>query len=145
MSRPALPSLRGASANDSPAPAAEGGWNLPGWNKLVGEAKPLTKTEADLLRPGLHKALKAYWRYSDEAITHTNRERAEARIWREIDDEDTATLVALLLTTSMRSVAAAQIVRGISGLWRYVEVGVILGPRFYQTVRFYAEHGGLAL
>ena len=132
----------------SPEPES-GGFELPGFLKkarqLAEDIKPLTAREAAAVRDGMVKAFMRFWKYGDEAISATNAERAEAHIWTKIDQRDTEIIVDFLIERGKESAAAAQIARGISNIWNYYAVGLILGPRFVQSFKFYAEHGGFTL
>lgn len=143
---PATPPPAQKSRPSMPAPS---GADLPAWLKKRQEAmariKPLTQAEAQKLRVSFIRSLKAFWGYADEGITYSNRQRAEAHIWRKVDDEETEMLADWLIDAALRSAPVAQMVRGVSRIWDYYAVGLILGPRFIETWRFYAAHGGFSL
>lgn len=88
------------------------------------------------------ESLRTVWKQTDELITNTNKQKADAFIWQTIDDEDTTFLADCILGAGMRMPIAAYAVRKIAESWNYYRAGVILLPRFVSTWRFYAEHGG---
>jgi hypothetical protein len=97
------------------------------------------------LRGNLTEGLKAFWVGTDQVISFTNKAKAEAYIWQDIDDDDTAFLAEGILRMAMRHKAAAAAVRGIAQSSYMLRTGAILLPRFIQTVQFYATNGGLML
>lgn len=111
----------------------------------------LSKTEAAMLRPFLLDAVRGYSDELDNWISRTNRAKTQIApehdnlIWSDLEDREIETLVDGMLIVGQRNKQAAAAVRGIARTWRMVEAGLILGPRFLKTVRFYADNGGLAL
>lgn len=111
----------------------------------------LSKTEAAILRPFLIDAVRGYSDELDNWISRTNRAKTQIApehdnlIWSDLEDREVETLVDGMLIIGQRNKQAAAAVRGIARTWRMVEAGLILGPRFIKTLRFYADNGGLAL
>ncbi|HLZ25046.1 MAG TPA: hypothetical protein VKQ30_23235 [Ktedonobacterales bacterium] len=142
-------SAAGAAPGTHPEPSRPSGFELPGFFKrakeLAEDIKPLTAAESKRLRESTVRSFMQFWRLADEGISATNARRAEAHIWRQVDREETELVVDFLLSKALESAPAAQIVRGIANIWDYYAVGLILGPRFYKTFRFYADHGGVSL
>jgi hypothetical protein len=152
----ALPARAGAPAPTPTRPPRQpdavgipSGADFPRWLAQLGRGaaavKPLAEAEAARLRTSVIRSLTAFWAYADEGITYTNRQRAEAQIWRRVDAEETALLADWLIEHGKRSAMVAQMVRGVSRVWDYYAVGLILGPRLVETWRFYAAHGGFSL
>lgn len=112
------------------------------WADWLKNVPTLTAQEAGEMRASLIEALRTVWKNADDLITRTNRQKAEAWIWQSIDDEDTAFLADGILAAGMRMPVAAYAVRKISESWGYYRAGVILLPRFVQSVQFYGAHGG---
>ena len=107
--------------------------------------KPLTQKEANELLPKMKDIIKAFGKYMDQGITQTNRERAEAKIWRTLDAEEIDVIATHLVEMAQGSKLVATAVRRVTNGWRLLQLGLITGPRFWQTVAFYREHGGFAL
>ena len=132
-----------------PAIPTPSGADVPAWLKKRGQVlaqiKPLTDAEAARLRASFLRSIQTFWEYADEGITATNKQRAEARIWRKIDDVETELLADWLIDNAKRSAPVAQMIRGVSRIWDMYAVGLILGPRFVETFRFYSQHGGFSL
>jgi len=112
---------------------------------FIGDVKPLDAKEAASLETNLITALHAIFMGADQIISMTNQRKSDAYIWQGIDDEDCRFLVSGLLRVAQKSPAAAWAVRGISETSTMLRTGMILLPRFMQTVQFYAENGGLVL
>jgi len=81
----------------------------------------------------------------DDLITNTNKQHAEAAIWSTIDREDNEFLADALLRAATKDPAVAWAVRGIAESSAWLRAGIITVPRFFDMLRFYKEHGGLAL
>lgn len=105
----------------------------------------LTQDEANTLRPFLLEAVRTYSDYADDAITHSNRDHVTAEIWSTMDDKEIACVVDTLLMGGRKSAQIAFVAREMVRLWRMVQVGVILIPRWFKTMRFYTENGGFGL
>lgn len=142
---------RAAPVAAEPQPAEPAGPDFPGFEmpaflrQFVEDVKPLTQREGAALRESTVNAFMRFWHYGDDAISATNAQRAQAHIWRKVDREETEILVDFLIERGLKHAAAAQITRGVAHLWNYYAVGLILGPRFIETFRFYVDHGGFAL
>lgn len=101
----------------------------------------LSTSEVTRYQEPLYRFLRQCWKYADETISSTTRDRTESHIWRTIDADDTQAIVSFLLRQGQQSAAAAQIVRGMATAWENYRVALILGPRVGQTVTHYAHHG----
>lgn len=109
------------------------------------DTAPLSLDEATGAKPMMVNALKKFWQGTDDFISATNRQKAEAIIWQLIDDEDTEYLVDRLLGAGMVSRPVAAAVRGIARSYHLLNTGMILLPRFMASVQFYSQHGGFSL
>lgn len=106
---------------------------------------PLSAEEAANIREEVIFGLEQLERGIDEIISHTNKAQAEAAIWSTIDREDNEFLADALLNAALKDPAVAWAVRGIVHANAMLRAGIITLPRFVETVRFYREHGGIAL
>lgn len=105
----------------------------------------LTPEEASTFRPVVIECLTQYTDWLDDGISHTNRKRTPAVIWSSMDDSEITVLADALLTYARKHAAGALFVRKVVVGWSYVRVGLIIAPRFFATMQFYAENGGFAL
>jgi transcriptional regulator with XRE-family HTH domain len=110
-----------------------------------GEEKPLSADEAKAIRQDLMDGLEAIERGTDTVISNTNKEKAPAVIWQSIDDEDNGFLADQLISMGMRYKPVAWAARGIAHSSRLLRAGMILFPRFWETVQFYADNGGVVV
>lgn len=85
------------------------------------------------------------FKYADQFITMTNAEKAEAKIWSMIDDEDIAVLVSVVMDGAKQSKILATGVRKITKQYRLLRIGLITAPKLYETAAFYKLHGGFVL
>jgi len=104
--------------------------------------KVLAELEANELRDTLIKALKGACETADEGISLSNRRGAEATIWRTIDDEEIGVIADYLIEQGKQHAAAAALVRSTVDLWKRWNIALILGPRVWDTGKFYADNGG---
>lgn len=107
--------------------------------------KPLSASEAKDLEPKVKGMLSFIFRYTDKGISVTNRERAKAEIWQDIDDEDLDIIATHLVDMAKASRVVATAVRKLSNSYRLLQIGLITTPRFIQTAQFYSQHGGFSL
>lgn len=107
--------------------------------------KPLDVDEASAIREDVIYGLEQLEAGVDEIISNTNKAREEAAIWSTIDREDNEFLADGLIHWALKDPAVAWAVRGIAHSSNLLRAGVILLPRFVESVRFYASHGGLTL
>lgn len=121
------PSRRGRRAKDAGAPQKA--------------SKPLTASEANDLKAQLVDLLAQGLEDSDKLISHTNADKAEAAIWSTIDDREIEILADAWIDWGKSSVQGARIVKLVVSQWKKYQVAIILGPRFMETINFYAEHG----
>lgn len=82
---------------------------------------------------------------ADEALTKTNRHKAEAEIWSTMDDSDIETLADTMLQLGKRSSIAAGAVRMTAQGYLNIRALFIIAPRLYETVKWYPEHGGFGI
>ena len=85
------------------------------------------------------------FRYMDEGITATNREKAKAVIWSDMDDDDIDVFVEVIIGSAKKSRIVATAVRQVSKSYAMLRLGIITGPRFMATVKHYQNHGGFVL
>lgn len=105
----------------------------------------LTEKEAKEYREKFSGVLLTIFRYVDMGITNTNRDRATAYIWQDIDDEDLGVLVQVLVEGAKKSRIVATAVKQVSKAHTLLKVGAITAPKFMATVDHYKSHGGFAL
>lgn len=101
----------------------------------------LSPEEAGAFRPVLIDCLTQYTDWLDDAITHTNRKGADAEIWSTMTTDEITILADAMLAYGRKHVLGAIATRQIVVSWGYVKIGVIVAPRFFATMRFYAENG----
>jgi hypothetical protein len=115
-----------------------------------GEMKALTQTEAKELRRPMLDALRSYLDWTDQAIWLTGkRTRKEDQpedwaIWGDMTDLELSTIVDTWLSAGERNPIVAASVRSTVYLWKRLQVGIILAPRFRKMFAFYVEQGGMA-
>lgn len=120
-------------------------------NLLKKGATRLSQFEADTLRPILIEALTTYSEEADRVISRTNRahtelsEEAGNLIWSTLEPQEIETLVDGMLIIGQKQGHVAYAIRETARLYKLLEVGLILVPRFLATLQFYAQNGGLAL
>jgi hypothetical protein len=105
------------------------------------ERKPLTEMEAKALKPQLISALLDYFGYADEILYATVKGHPRVEIWGTIDEEECGVLVDALIARGKKSAAGAAQVVALVESYRHLKVGLILAPRFYQTMRLYLDNG----
>jgi hypothetical protein len=103
----------------------------------------LTASEATQLRPKLIQALLGSSESLDDLLTTTNRRHAQAEIWSTMDQQDAETLADALLMFGRKSAIGAGIVRGVAQGYLGFRALTILGPRLWQTAKWYPENGGI--
>lgn len=109
------------------------------------DEKPLTQKEAGELLPKVRGMLQFVFKYADTGISVTNKDRAQATIWRAIDDEDMDIIAGHFVDMAKASRIVATAVRRMSNSYRLLQIGVITAPRFMQTAQFYSQHGGFSI
>lgn len=105
-------------------------------------ARVMSQREADKVKGDLADLIQDAGDYLDWGLTHANRAGAESAVWA-FDDEEAAKLADVWLSRARKSAAAAASVRYVLNQWAYVQVAMLLGGRFIETVTFVAENGGL--
>ena len=106
------------------------------------DTNPITEKEGKELLPQIVSALQQVFKYADLGITHTNAERAEAYIWQTIDPEDCKAIAELLIDAGKKNRLIATGVRRVAMSYKLLQVGIITIPRFIESYRHYADHGG---
>lgn len=112
---------------------------------MLGELYSLSGDEATSLTDPLVRGFLKFWELSDQAIGWTNARHIEPRIWRTIDERQTAELVVSLIGAGRQNPLVAAAIRRLAETFNALQVGMILGPRFLQTFRFYLENGGFKI
>ncbi len=97
------------------------------------------------MRPLLEKTFEAVFKYMDKAITFTNKDQAEANIWRKIDVEEVGILAEVTMDGAKKSRILAAGVRKVTKQYKLFRVGLIAMPAIIETIRFYSQHGGFVL
>ena len=80
--------------------------------------------------------------YADYALTHLNRNGAKSDVWA-FDDDEAVKLAEVWLSRGRKSARAAATIRYVLSQWAYVQVAMLLGGRFVETVAFVADNGGM--
>jgi hypothetical protein len=109
------------------------------------DSKPLTNKEGEEVLPKIRALLEFVFRHMDKGITVSNRNRAQAAIWSNIDGEDIDIIASHLVEMGKASKVVATAVRRMTNSYRLLQIGLITLPKFIQTYQFYAENGGFAL
>lgn len=107
--------------------------------------KPLSNKEADELLPKVRGLLEFLFRHIDKGLSISNRNRAEAHVWSNIDEEDIDIIAGHLVEMAKGSKVVATAVRRMSASYRMLQIGLITFPKFVQTYQFYMANGGFAL
>lgn len=105
-------------------------------------ARVMSQREADKVKGDLADLIQDAGDYLDWGLTHANRAGAESAVWA-FDDEDAEKLAEVWLSRARKSAAAAASVRYVLNQWAYVQVAMLLGGRFIETITFVTENGGL--
>jgi len=103
--------------------------------------KPLSTKEAEEIRQPLIDALGDYFHYTDELMSGTSANGAQAQIWGMIDDEEIGILVDAWLGRAQKDARVAHYAVKAVNVHYELKVAVILAPRFYNTFRFYVDNG----
>jgi hypothetical protein len=112
---------------------------------VLGELYALTDAEASSMLEPLTKGFMKFWEISDGIISNTNKNKAPARIWQTIDETQTRELVTSLLGAGRANPLVAATARKLAETFNALQVGFILGPRFWQTFQFYLKNGGFQI
>lgn len=113
--------------------------------KFAWDEKPLSNKEGEEVLPKIRALLEFVFRHMDKGISVSNRNKAEARIWSSIDDEDIDIIASHLVEMGKASKIVATAVRRMTNSYRLLQIGLITLPKFIQTYQFYAANGGFAL
>lgn len=108
-------------------------------------AAVLTDKEAKDLKEQFTGVLQLIFEWQDDAISFTNKERAKAEIWTQLDFEDVGKIASAILSLSKRSAQMAVAVRGMVKSYEYMEAGVITSQKLFETFQFYRKHGGFSI
>jgi hypothetical protein len=99
------------------------------------EGTTLSITEAKALEGPLLSALESDFYYLDQYIWYRTQDPTQAPIWSDMDNEDLQVLTSILLKRGQKSPATAATVRAIVNGSTYVDVGMLMVPRFMKTVQ----------
>lgn len=99
------------------------------------EGSTLTIAEAKALEEPLLSALESDFYYLDQYIWYRTQDPTQAPIWSDMDNEDLQVLTGILLKRGQKSAATAATVRAIVNGSTYVDVAMLMGPRFVRTVQ----------
>lgn len=108
-------------------------------------AAVLTDKEVKDLKEQFTGVLQLIFEWQDDAISFTNKERAKAEIWTQLDFEDVGKIASAILSLSKRSAQMAVAVRGMVKSYEYMEAGVITSQKLFETFQFYRKHGGFSI
>lgn len=103
--------------------------------------KILSAREAEDLRETYTQALMGLFDFADQGIKFTTGGHEDPEIWSTIDEGDLGLIVDSRLLAAQHSAKAAASVRRTIAWYQKAAVYVIVGPRLWQTLAFYAEHG----
>lgn len=101
----------------------------------------MSEKEAEEIRETYTQALIGIFGFSDDLIKATSGGHQDPEIWATIDDGDIQIIVDARLTAAQHSAKAAASVRRTIAWYQKAAVYVIIGPRMWQTLQFYSEHG----
>jgi hypothetical protein len=104
-------------------------------------AAKLSAAEVAKFNNPLVEALMHAWPALDEFMAMTNPRHVEPDIWKNMDRDETQALVNAFLRLGASSEQAATVVRGVVNLWYQLQWGIILWPRFKQSMQFYLAYG----
>lgn len=116
----------------------------PSKKKLLPDAHTYSKTEAEEKRESLQKALESDFDSLDEYLWLRMKRagidtKDEQPIWSDIDEEETAALVRLLLRGAQQNELLAVAVDGIIDSADYVSVATVFAPRVKRTATIMKE------
>lgn len=103
--------------------------------------KAFTAKEREERKSQLISAFVDLFELLDQAITATTKGHEDVVIWSDMDELEIAILIEPLLTSAMFSEKGAKRVMSIIESHQKLKVGLILAPRFYQTIVKYATLG----
>lgn len=111
------------------------------------EARPkkmtsaMSKKEAEEIRDTYFQALSGIFGLMDDVIRYTSGGHEQPEIWSTIDDDDINQIVEARLTRAQHSARAAYSVRRTIAWYQQAIIAIIVGPRLWQTMQWYTEHG----
>lgn len=105
----------------------------------------LTEKEVKEMQSDFTGFLRILFEWMDDAISFTNKDRAQADIWKAIDEEDTGKIASAVLSLAKRRSSVAVAVRAISNSYVYYEAGLISSQKVMETFLFYREHHGFSI
>lgn len=105
-------------------------------------ARVLSVREAEKLKGDLADLIQDAGDYLDYSLSHLNRNGGKSDIWA-FDDEEASTLAGVWISRGRKSARAAAFIRYVVSQWAYVQVAMMLGGRFVETVAFMADNGGM--
>lgn len=101
----------------------------------------MSDKEADELRVTYTQALRALFDFADDTIKFTSGGHEDPDIWKTIDDDDLTVMVTARLNQAKHSAKAAASVHRTIALYQRAAVYIIVGPRCWQTLVWYTDHG----
>lgn len=113
--------------------------------KASAVAVVLTDKEAKEMQSDFVGFLRILFEWMDDAISFTNKDHAEAYIWKGIDNEDAGKIATAILSLAKRRSSIAVAVRAISNSYVYYEAGLISSQKVIETFLFYRNHHGFSI
>lgn len=111
-----------------------------GTSKKV-EGRKLTDAEVIKMRPKLIQLIVWQSEHLDEFISATTRGHAPVEIWSTLDYDDAEILADYLISRARVDERAAVAVRYAATIMDKIKLGIIVGPRLYQTMLTYFDRG----
>lgn len=113
----------------------------PGGKTKKKPEKLLTDAEIAKLKPKLINAIIWQTDHMDSFIQATTKKHLSVFIWSTMDENEAELLAKFLLARGKRDATTATLVRQMADLMEKIELGLILLPRAYATMRTYFERG----
>ena len=101
--------------------------------------------EAKDYLPKTMEALDSLFLNVDKFISFSNKEKAQAVIWSNMDESDLKLLAEIVIDGAKKSRILATATEKFVQSHKMLRAGFITFPRFYQTWLFYQEHSGFNL
>lgn len=106
--------------------------------------KVLSDAEVKKFKEPIDRALRRLFKYMDEFIHYTNKNRTECNVWKNTEDYEYEMIVGSILSLGQKSVVVAVTVREVSTITNDFEAAFILGEKLFNTGRFYIQEGGVS-
>lgn len=103
--------------------------------------KPMSDREAEELRETYTQALRALFDFADDTIKFTSGGHEDPEIWSTVDDDDLSLIVTARLNQAKHSAKVAASVHRTISLYQRAAVYIVVGPRCWQSLVWYADHG----